>query len=55
MFAARGFTPLLINLENMAEKPRAYEGSKNGATWDEEKVVRYFILRNKFTTDSSAG
>ncbi len=53
MFAATGFTPLLVNLESMTTKPNAGGGSKNCVGWKDEKAVHYSVHADKVTTDSS--
>ncbi len=53
MLAARGFTPLLVNLESFTSKPNADGGSKNCVVRKVEKAVPYFVLADKVTTDSS--
>ncbi len=53
MFAAVGFTPLLVTLESMTSKPNACGGSIDCVAWKVEEAVHYFVHTDKVTTDSS--
>ncbi len=53
MFAAKGFTPLLVNFGSMTSKPNTGGGSKDCVAWKVEKAVHYFVHVDKVTTDSS--
>ncbi len=39
ILATSGVTPLLVNLESVATKPRAVGGSKDCVSWKTEKVA----------------
>ncbi len=45
MWAATGFTPLLVNLESMSVTFKASGGSKTCATWNVEKAVQYLYIQ----------
>ncbi len=53
MFAANGFTPLLVNLQSMTSKPKTDGGGKHCITWKVEKAVHDFVHTDKVTTESS--
>ncbi len=53
MYAATGFSPLLVNRDIMTSKPNAGGGSKSRVGWKDEKAVHYSVYADKVTTDFS--
>ncbi len=53
MLTATGFTPLLVNLENVISNPNAGGGSKDCVTWKVEEAVHFSVHTDKVTTDCS--